>query len=211
MYAYYTIYVQLHVISSESIHTLSLLNRLLYWKATDKVSLSFQTLVFEYRFQIRLSFFILAQIFRPLGKGGDSAKLDKTKQIWLSRYSWVSFLQWYFCPGFLQTPIKAWQWYHWRKKRKQKKVQSNPQAVNTDTEGGIESVCINRVFVLKVVEHSFGSLWVYVICKIMTRERLQLTSWTLASEKYTDEGFWLTSKMLCFRRFHGNMNDWIQP
>ena len=27
-------------------------------------------------------------------------------------------------------------------------------------------------------EHSFGSLWVYVICQIMARERLQLISWT---------------------------------
>ena len=29
----------------------------------------------------------------------------------------------------------------------------------------------------KVAEHSFGSLWVYVICQIMERERLQLKSW----------------------------------
>ena len=29
---------------------------------------------------------------------------------------------------------------------------------------------------VKVAEHSFGSLWVYVICQIMARERLQLTS-----------------------------------
>ena len=28
----------------------------------------------------------------------------------------------------------------------------------------------------KVAEHSFGSLWVYVIYQIMARERLQLTS-----------------------------------
>ena len=65
--------------------------------------------------------------------------------------------------------------------------------------------------VVKVVEHSFGSLWVYVICQIMARERLQLTSWNLASEKYTDERFWLTGKTWRFRSFHGNMNDWIQP
>ena len=45
---------------------------------------------------------------------------------------------------------------------------------------------------IKVAEHSFGSLWVYVICQIMTRGRLQLTSWNLASEKFTDEKFWLT-------------------
>ena len=64
---------------------------------------------------------------------------------------------------------------------------------------------------LKVAEHSFGSLWVYVICQIMARERLQLTSWNLASEKYTDERFWLTGKMWRFHSFHGNMNDWIQP
>ena len=63
----------------------------------------------------------------------------------------------------------------------------------------------------KVAEHSFGSLWVYVIYQIMARERLQLTSWNLASEKYTDERFWLTGKIWRFRSFHGNMNDWIQP
>ena len=51
----------------------------------------------------------------------------------------------------------------------------------------------------------------YVICQIMARERLQLTSWNLASEKYTDEKFWLTGKIWRFRSFHGNMNDWIQP
>ena len=43
---------------------------------------------------------------------------------------------------------------------------------------------------LKVAEHSFGSLWLYVICQIIARDRLQLTSWNLASEKYTDERFW---------------------
>ena len=64
---------------------------------------------------------------------------------------------------------------------------------------------------IKVAEHSFNSLWSYVICKIMARERLQLTSWNLESEKYTDERFWLTGKMWRFRSFHGNMNDWIQP
>ena len=63
----------------------------------------------------------------------------------------------------------------------------------------------------KVAERSFGSLWVYVICQIMAREKLQLTSWNLASEKYTDERFLLTGKMWRFRSFHGNMNDWIQP
>ena len=30
---------------------------------------------------------------------------------------------------------------------------------------------------IKVAEHSFGSLWVYVICQMMAREGLQLTSW----------------------------------
>ena len=34
----------------------------------------------------------------------------------------------------------------------------------------------------KVAEHSFGSLWVYVICQIKARERLQLTSWNLESK-----------------------------
>ena len=33
---------------------------------------------------------------------------------------------------------------------------------------------------VKVAEHNFGSLWVHVICQIMARERLQLTSWNLA-------------------------------
>ena len=37
----------------------------------------------------------------------------------------------------------------------------------------------------EVAAHSFGSLWVYVICQIVARERLQLTSWNLASEKYS--------------------------
>ena len=43
--------------------------------------------------------------------------------------------------------------------------------------------------IVKVAEHSFGSLWIYAICQIMVRERLQITSWNLASEKYTDERF----------------------
>ena len=63
----------------------------------------------------------------------------------------------------------------------------------------------------KVAQHSFGSLWVYVICQIKAREMLQLTSWNLASKKYTDERVWLTGQMWRFRGFHGNMNDWIQP
>ena len=63
---------------------------------------------------------------------------------------------------------------------------------------------------LKVAGHSFGILRVYVICQIMARERLQLTSWNLASEKYTDEKFWLTAKIWRFRSFDGKMNDWIQ-
>ena len=64
---------------------------------------------------------------------------------------------------------------------------------------------------IKVAQHCFASLWVYVICQIMARGRLQLTSWNLASEKCTDERFWLTGKIWRFRSFHGNMNDWIQP
>ena len=62
----------------------------------------------------------------------------------------------------------------------------------------------------KVAEHNFGSLWVYVICQIMAREGLQLTSWNLASKKYTDEKFWLKGKICHFLSFHGNMDDWIQ-
>ena len=68
-----------------------------------------------------------------------------------------------------------------------------------------------KLTLIKVAEHSFGSLWVYVICQIMAREGLQLTSWNLASKKYTDEKFWLTGKIWLFRSFHGNMNDWTQP
>ena len=44
-------------------------------------------------------------------------------------------------------------------------------------------------------EHSFDSLWVYVLCQIMARERLQLTSWNLASEKYIDKRFWPPAKL----------------
>ena len=65
--------------------------------------------------------------------------------------------------------------------------------------------------VFKVAEHSFGRLWVYVICQIMARERLQLTSWNLAGGKHIDKRLWLTGKIWRFRSFHGNMNDWIQP
>ena len=63
----------------------------------------------------------------------------------------------------------------------------------------------------KVAEHSFSSLWVCVIYQIKARERLQLTSWNLASKKYTDERVWLTGQMWRFRGFHCNMNDWLQP
>ena len=59
---------------------------------------------------------------------------------------------------------------------------------------------------LKVAGHSFGILWVYVICQIMARERLQLTSWNLASEKYTDEKFdW----QLKFDVFLVSMAKWM--
>ena len=75
----------------------------------------------------------------------------------------------------------------------------------------IQNFSLENHHTIKVAEHSFGILWVYVICQIMARERLQLTSWNLASEKYTDERFWLTGKISSFRSFHGNMNDWIQP
>ena len=73
------------------------------------------------------------------------------------------------------------------------------------------SCFIELLFVLKVAEHSFDSLWVQAICQIMARERFQLTSWNLASDKYTDKLFLLTGENLTFRSFHGNMNDWIQP
>ena len=42
-------------------------------------------------------------------------------------------------------------------------------------------------YIIKVAKHSFGSLWVCVICQIMARERFQLTNWNLASEKYADK------------------------
>ena len=35
---------------------------------------------------------------------------------------------------------------------------------------------------------------------------MPVTSWNLASEKYTDERFWLTGEIWHFRSFHGNMN-----
>ena len=38
--------------------------------------------------------------------------------------------------------------------------------------------------IFNVAEHSFGSLWVYVICQIMAREGLQLTSWNLHWNKW---------------------------
>ena len=60
-------------------------------------------------------------------------------------------------------------------------------------------------YILKVAEHSFVSLWVQAICQIMAREGFQLTSWNLASDKYTDKWFWLTGKISRFRSFHGNM------
>ena len=69
-----------------------------------------------------------------------------------------------------------------------------------------EDVC-NWNLYFKVAEHSFGSFWVWVICQIMARERLLLTSLNLAGEKYTNERFWLTGKIWRFRGFHGNMND----
>ena len=56
-------------------------------------------------------------------------------------------------------------------------------------------------------DSDFGSLWMYVICQIMTRERLQSTSWNLGSEKYTGERLRLTGKIWRFRSFHGIMND----
>ena len=70
---------------------------------------------------------------------------------------------------------------------------------------------LEKIPKLKLAEHSLGSLWVYVICQIMARKRLQLTSWNLEREKYTDETFWLTGKIWRFCSFHGNMDDWLQP
>ena len=43
--------------------------------------------------------------------------------------------------------------------------------------------------ILKVAKHPFGSLWVYVICQIMARGRLQLTSGNLASENLVMKHF----------------------
>ena len=73
------------------------------------------------------------------------------------------------------------------------------------------SVCfIAEDFQIKLAEHSFGSFWVYSFAKSW-QEKGCSSQAELASEKYTDEKFWLTGKMWRFRSFYGNMNDWIQP
>ena len=61
-----------------------------------------------------------------------------------------------------------------------------------------EHAFVQIILPLKVAEHCFGSLWVYVICQITARERFQLTSWNLAGEKFTDERLWLTGKFDVF-------------
>ena len=61
----------------------------------------------------------------------------------------------------------------------------------------------------KVVEHSFGSLWVYFISRLEKYCSSQAETWLV--KKYTDERVWLTGQVWRFRNFHGNMNDWIQP
>ena len=66
-------------------------------------------------------------------------------------------------------------------------------------------------FSFKVAQHSFGSLWVFVICQSWQEKGRSSQAVSFASEKYTDEIFWLMSKMWRFRSFHGNMSDWIQP
>ena len=56
--------------------------------------------------------------------------------------------------------------------------------------------------------------WQFVsICHLLNHGNRKVAAYKLklASEKYTDERFWLTGKMWRFRCFHGNMNDWIQP
>ena len=59
--------------------------------------------------------------------------------------------------------------------------------------------------VLAVCEYmSFGKLWQEKGCSS------QAETWQVKNI-YTDERFWLTGKICHFRRFHGNMNDWIQP
>ena len=39
----------------------------------------------------------------------------------------------------------------------------------------------------KVAKHSFGSLWLYVICQIMARKKLLLTSWNFDWQVKTDD------------------------
>ena len=103
--------------------------------------------------------------------------------------------------------IFVWPWNE-NARTKQKQQKNGNRAIwlvyQTDTNAP-------GFWLVKVAEHSFGSLWLYVICQIMARERLLLTSWNLASEKCTDKRFWLTDKNWRFRSFHGNMDDWIQP
>ena len=96
-----------------------------------------------------------------------------------------------------------------QKQVSQSKLERYTQRYSLESQRNFSRIQVQsgRYHMFKVAEHSFGSLWVYVICQIMARERLQLTSWNLASEKYTDERFWLTGKIWRFRSFHGNMND----
>ena len=116
---------------------------------------------------------------------------------------------WNHSSGPPYTPGLASQYAN----RVQRKIWSTIPTILVENAGGLEQG--SRCYVtgvIKVTDHSFGSLWVYVICQIIVaRERLQLTSWNLASEKYTDERLWLTGKMWRFCCFHGNMNGWIQP
>ena len=116
---------------------------------------------------------------------------------------------WNHSSGPPYTPGLASQYAN----RVQRKIWSTIPTILVENAGGLEQG--SRCYVtgvIKVTDHSFGSLWVYVICQIIVaRERLQLTSWNLASEKYTDERLWLTGKMWHFCCFHGNMNEWIQP
>ena len=145
----------------------------------------------------------------------------------LERYNKLQLVRYSNCGGW--KGVREEKWEIWKVTRSCERSSKNVGCKDKGDSGGIGGIRIityDNIFVgqthlgnywisnnggssiVKVAEHCFGSLWIYVICQIMVRERLQITSWDLASEKYTDERFWLTVKMWRFRSFHGNMKDW---
>ena len=157
-------------------------------------------------------------LYKPWWRPGIS--LERYNKLQLVRYSNRGG-----CKG-----VREGKWEIWKVTRSWERSWKNvgcKDKGDSGSIGGIRIITYDNIFVgqthlgnywisnnggssiVKVAEHSFCSLWIYVICQIMVRERLQITSWNLASEKYTDKRFWLTVKMWRFRSFHGNMNDWI--